>query len=64
MAEPNTTKAPATRDYVARWPVSHNGEDYNAADVLNLTDAEAKPLLDAGCIVIKKTGKTEGVSNG
>lgn len=63
MADEKTPKAPAARDYVAQWLVSHNGENYNAGDVLNLTDAEAGPLLATGCIILKKPVKQE-VPNG
>jgi hypothetical protein len=58
-----TQEKPKTNDYVAQWPVTHDGEAYQGGDVLALTDKDAQPLLEAGCIK-PKTTRTKEVPHG
>jgi len=41
------------KQYRVQWLLSHNGKDFNAGDVLSLTDDEAAPLLKSGVITLQ-----------
>lgn len=36
--------------YPINWPLQHNGQSYQPGEQVELTDAEAAPLLAAGVI--------------